>query len=46
MRSSGRYPLSAVGDVNTYALFAEHARGPDRLARAGRHHRSHRDRHR
>src|SRR5262249_49759709 len=23
---SGRYPLTGVGDVNTYALFAEHAR--------------------
>ena len=26
VRSSDRYPLTAVGDVNTYALFAEHAR--------------------
>ncbi|GAP13247.1 type I restriction-modification system methyltransferase subunit [Longilinea arvoryzae] len=26
MRASGRYPLTAVGDVNTYALFAEHFR--------------------
>ncbi len=26
VRSSGRFPLSAVGDVNTYALFAELAR--------------------
>ena len=26
MRQSGRYPLTAVGDVNTYALFAEHFR--------------------
>jgi hypothetical protein len=25
-RASGRFPLTAVGDVNTYALFAEHAR--------------------
>ncbi|RWN51502.1 N-6 DNA methylase [Mesorhizobium sp.] len=24
VRSSGRYPLTAKGDVNTYALFAEH----------------------
>lgn len=26
MRSSERFPLTAVGDVNTYALFAEHFR--------------------
>lgn len=26
IRASGRFPLTAVGDVNTYALFAEHAR--------------------
>jgi len=26
MRRSLRFPLTAVGDVNTYALFAEHAR--------------------
>lgn len=26
VRQSGRYPLTAVGDVNTYALFAELAR--------------------
>jgi hypothetical protein len=26
IRASSRYPLTAVGDVNTYALFAEHAR--------------------
>lgn len=26
MRASTRYPLSAVGDMNTYALFAEHFR--------------------
>lgn len=26
VRQSGRYPLTAVGDVNTYALFAENAR--------------------
>ena len=26
VRSSVRYPLTAVGDVNTYALFAEHFR--------------------
>ncbi|WP_029214558.1 Eco57I restriction-modification methylase domain-containing protein [Kallotenue papyrolyticum] len=26
VRASGRFPLTAVGDVNTYALFAEHAR--------------------
>ncbi len=26
VRSSGRFPLTAVGDVNTYALFAELAR--------------------
>ncbi len=26
VRESGRYPLTAVGDVNTYALFAEHFR--------------------
>ena len=30
-RNSGRYPLTGVGDVNTYALFAEHF---SRLARA------------
>ncbi len=26
VRNSARYPLTAVGDVNTYALFAEHFR--------------------
>jgi hypothetical protein len=26
VRKSGRYPLSGAGDVNTYALFAEHNR--------------------
>jgi len=26
VRAAGRYPLTAVGDVNTYALFAEHNR--------------------
>ncbi|HMO60355.1 MAG TPA: N-6 DNA methylase, partial [Roseiflexaceae bacterium] len=26
VRASGRFPLTAVGDVNTYALFAEHFR--------------------
>jgi hypothetical protein len=26
VRASGRFPLTAIGDVNTYALFAEHAR--------------------
>ena len=26
MRQSGRYPLTGTGDVNTYALFAEHFR--------------------
>ncbi len=25
MRHSGRFPLTAVGDVNTYAIFTEHA---------------------
>jgi hypothetical protein len=34
VRASGRFPLTAVGDVNTYALFAEHAR--DLLAPMGR----------
>ena len=34
MRASGRFPLTAVGDVNTYALFAELAR--TLLAPAGR----------
>ena len=34
VRASGRFPLTAVGDVNTYALFAEHCRGL--LAPAGR----------
>jgi len=34
VRSSERFPLTAVGDVNTYALFAEHAR--DLLAPTGR----------
>ncbi|GAB4187085.1 MAG: N-6 DNA methylase [Roseiflexaceae bacterium] len=34
VRASGRYPLTAVGDVNTYALFAEHSR--TLLAAAGR----------
>jgi hypothetical protein len=34
VRASGRFPLTAVGDVNTYALFAEHAR--DLLAPTGR----------
>lgn len=27
VRESKRFPLTAVGDVNTYAIFAEHARG-------------------
>ena len=36
VRASGRYPLTAVGDVNTYALFAEHARSLiDATGRAG-----------
>lgn len=26
LRSSGRYPLTGVGDVNTYSVFAEHFR--------------------
>jgi hypothetical protein len=26
VRASGRFPLTAVGDVNTYALFSEHCR--------------------
>ena len=26
VRASGRFPMTAVGDVNTYALFAEHSR--------------------
>ncbi len=34
VRQSGRFPLTAVGDVNTYALFAELARGL--VAPAGR----------
>jgi hypothetical protein len=34
VRASSRFPLTAVGDVNTYALFAEHAR--DLLAPMGR----------
>jgi hypothetical protein len=34
VRASQRFPLTAVGDVNTYALFAEHAR--DLLAPTGR----------
>lgn len=34
MRTSGRYPLTGVGDVNTYQVFAEHFRGV--LASAGR----------
>jgi len=34
VRQSGRFPLTAVGDVNTYALFAELARTI--LAKAGR----------
>jgi hypothetical protein len=34
VRASERFPLTAVGDVNTYALFAEHAR--DLLAPTGR----------
>lgn len=34
VRASGRFPLTAVGDVNTYALFAEHCR--TLLAPAGR----------
>ncbi len=27
LRTSGRYPLCGVGDVNTYSVFAEHFRG-------------------
>lgn len=34
LRTSGRYPLCGVGDVNTYSVFAEHFRGT--LARTGR----------
>ncbi len=35
-RASGRYPLTGVGDVNTYALFAEHfTRLVNRRGRAG-----------
>src|SRR5680860_1369035 len=26
LRSTGRYPLCGVGDVNTYSVFAEHMR--------------------
>jgi hypothetical protein len=33
-RTSGRYPLTGVGDVNTYALFAEHFR--DIVGKRGR----------
>jgi len=36
MRQSSRYPLTAVGDVNTYALFAEHFRNlTSAVGRAG-----------
>jgi hypothetical protein len=36
VRSSIRYPLTAVGDVNTYALFAEHFRNlTNAVGRAG-----------
>lgn len=36
VRSSIRYPLTAVGDVNTYALFAEHFRNlTSAIGRAG-----------
>lgn len=34
LRTSGRYPLCGVGDVNTYSVFAEHFRGT--LAPSGR----------
>jgi hypothetical protein len=34
LRDSGRYPLCGVGDINTYAVFAEHFRTI--IARAGR----------
>ena len=34
LRTSGRYPLCGVGDVNTYSVFAEHFRGT--LATSGR----------
>ncbi len=34
VRVSGRYPLTAIGDVNTYALFAEHFRSL--LSKSGR----------
>lgn len=34
LRLSGRYPLTGVGDVNTYQVFAEHFRGV--LAPSGR----------
>lgn len=34
LRSSGRYPLCGVGDVNTYSVFAEHFRAS--LAATGR----------
>lgn len=36
VRQSGRFPLTAVGDVNTYALFAEHFRNlTSAVGRAG-----------
>jgi len=36
VRNSARYPLTAVGDVNTYALFAEHFRNlTSAVGRAG-----------
>jgi hypothetical protein len=36
LRQSGRYPLCGKGDVNTYALFAEHNCAiPSQLGRAG-----------
>jgi hypothetical protein len=34
LRNSGRYPLCGRGDVDTYALFAEH--GTTAIAKAGR----------
>ena len=42
LRSSGRFPLCGVGDVNTYSVFAEHFRSCLGADRSQRHHHAHR----
>ncbi|GIW70807.1 MAG: hypothetical protein KatS3mg102_0349 [Planctomycetota bacterium] len=46
LRSSGGYPLTGRGDINTYSVFAERMRRLLRPRRARGGHRAHRHRHR